>query len=138
MRKIKFREIKFRGRPLLRLNELRKLYIKGTSLIAGPLMSLSYCRQGIYFEKDDEDGYYPIFPDTLGQYTGMKDKNGKEIYEGDILRDNGGEITSVVWSDNYGAWMVEEPKRVIGELWLSVADGCEIIGNIYDNPELLE
>lgn len=62
------------------------------------------------------------------QYTGLKDKNGKEIYEGDILRD-----TRIKDKD----WLMEVKHGVFG--WLNLGDHTkmEVIGNIYENPELL-
>ena len=90
--------------------------------------------------------------ETLGQYTGLKDKNGKEIYEGDILRnvyykfsndENGNkgykeEILKVVYRGCgfiYELIKINELEDYLGE---DVNDFIEVIGNIYDNPELLE
>lgn len=76
----------------------------------------------------------------LMQYTGLKDKNEKEIYEGDIvkLRANHG-IGVVKYYDEWGAFVVEyikpRPLAVLGMNYYK--EDIEIIGNIYENPELL-
>lgn len=130
------REIKFRGKRL-----------DNGEWVVGDLIE----NQGRFFIyhatsettiEDDDDGRISIVavevaPATVGQYTGLKDKNGKKIYEGDVVK----------WNDKY-------PPKVI--LWfvcqfdagndscsmplLALKDKCpiEIIGNIHDNPELLK
>ena len=82
----------------------------------------------------------PIDPETIGQYTGLKDKNGKMIFEGDIVHiDNYDEGWDSTVEFKGGAFAVDvEGKEydytAIG--WLEYE--VEIIGNIHDNPELLE
>ena len=84
----------------------------------------------------------------LMQYTGFKDKNGKEIYEGDILdcmeilssTPVGGETEyyrcQVMFSEVHGGFMFEENED--SAHWFQSFDEVEIIGNIHENPELLE
>lgn len=79
--------------------------------------------------------------EILMQYTGLKDKNGKEIYEGDILLYDSGSKTSVFY--NNGAFVRSYGNSNMYLLYDSfIEDGClynyEVIGNIYENPELLE
>ncbi len=71
----------------------------------------------------------------LMQFTGLKDKNGKEIYEGDIIRNLDKEIGEIKWL-SFG-WYVHCPKIDDGLHWLNQKE-VEVIGNIYENPELLK
>lgn len=90
-----------------------------------------------------------VLPETVGEYTGLTDKNGKKIFEGDILQDKFGQIKIVDYSDEWGAFRTcfvralnDEGKIVatvggasfVGTIWRKY----EVIGNIHDNPELLE
>lgn len=79
--------------------------------------------------------------ETVGQYTGLRDKNGTKIFEGDIVNisdfDGGHKIGEVVYNDGACCY------RIWGDLFdyglgIYQDDNIEVIGNIYDNPELLE
>ena len=73
------------------------------------------------------------------QYTGLKDRNGVEIYEGDIITQDG-YAQHVQWSDMGAWWALVNIPNVHSGNHLSALDfdECEVIGNIYENPELLE
>ena len=91
---------------------------------------------------DDSECYYCI-ADTIGQFTGLYDKNGKEIYEGDILRydDNNRLYVVTFESGMFYASVKECNKGFFGDFPLHAIteDGkCKIVGNIYDNAELLK
>ena len=77
---------------------------------------------------------------TLMQSTGLFDKNGKEIFEGDIVKmskDVYSEPTYYEVVRHYGGAYRLESKQHGCELWLRHTD-CEVVGNIYENHELLE
>ena len=82
--------------------------------------------------------------DSIMQSTGLKDKNGQEIFEGDVVRQvrtqpttKNETITGVVTMIE-GAWLIMNDNEQLASYLWSETDENEIIGNIYENPELLE
>lgn len=164
------REILFRGQTRrygekVRMGDGQKLpsrWVYGGVLQGAGDHSIIY---GGEDENDPADGLnkWVVYTDTLGQFTGMTDKNGKKVFEGDILEFNsrivniasglptGGNCTErsvVEWGGH--RW---NRKRIYHSQWNSnwrnygfttdlypenAAKYAEIIGNIHDNPELLE
>ncbi len=90
----------------------------------------------------NENCFVKVNPETIGQYTGLTDKNGKQIFEGDMLAFSD-RLAYVHWHEYCGCWDCSYIKSIDGKKtspeqrnpnrWRVAA---EIIGNIHDNPEL--
>ncbi|HAP3440605.1 YopX family protein [Enterococcus faecalis] len=93
------------------------------------------CDLAPYLPKYDELFDIPLIETALMQSTGLKDENGVEIFEGDIGWDDHQEVHGQVIFEN-GAFKYEWEN--ISEDLFEVTDDIEIIGNIHENPELLE
>lgn len=138
------REILFRGKPL---GDLHGKFIYGSlGVLDTDLCAIYHC-----FEfKDDEMEL--VYINTVGQYTGLTDKNGKKIFEGDIVTYDDAEADYEGYHDNVflncgevgisawdGIYFTNRQIVEMSDLYESeTMVDCEIIGNIYDNPELLE
>lgn len=87
---------------------------------------------------------YSVIPETVGQFTGLTDRNGKKIFEGDILRwigpdGEGGKVYVTFTRGVFGFQSIECPLAA-PDLFADFETGnqtLEVIGNIHDNPELL-
>lgn len=91
--------------------------------------------------QDDVDAYGDSFivdNSTVGQFTILYDKNGREIYEGDILKGNWDTIFQVFYDDCYLGFRAKEKGGSENCIDYYGLNCIEIIGNIHDNPELLK
>ena len=89
---------------------------------------------------------YPVIDDTIGQFTGLTDKNGTKIFEGDIVRavlPKSNAIPEFVWPDmvvgfSEGAFSAMRGRYCTPLYSFAPAVELEVIGNIHENPELME
>ena len=125
---------------------MRELLFRGKTLDVSEWVYGYYVQQygtdAIYFKESDENGFerLPIYSETVGQYTGLNDKNGVKIFEGDIVK-YAGEIHQVVFEKRNGNayFGIAISKTETWQFCCEVpADEMEVIGNIYDDPELLK
>lgn len=133
------REILFRGKRPITEN-----WVYGTGLLYDSINTWlvdNPSHKAIAFGEE----HYQVIPETVGQYTGLTDKNGKKIFEGDIVKAqddifgspfcNG--ITGKVVYDETAFFI--EPKDTMEAQWLfNECAVYEVIGNIHANPELLK
>ena len=102
----------------------------------------------ILSNKGKTDGLWrEVIPETVGQFTGLTDKNGVKIFEGDICRFkrfNDVHIGKIVFNATTASFVMwYQPivgaygEKATQKMLLSVCDDIEVIGNIHDNPELL-
>ena len=102
------------------------------------------CRWFEHFEIGENDDCYGIFRATankfgsaIEQYTGLKDKNGKEIYEGDIVSDQNGKLAKVFYDEGYSAYRLKWLDPPIAD-FLYWFDVDRVVGNIHENEDTRE
>jgi uncharacterized phage protein (TIGR01671 family) len=127
------RTIKFRGK-----DQKTGEWVYGSLLLAYNQNDKSY-----YTIVTERSTYIRVDPDTIGQFTGLKDHNDTEIYENDILKGEDGKLYIVLYSEYDACYytkyidkiLVQRPLNKFSAVYF--AHIC-IIGNINDNPELID
>jgi uncharacterized phage protein (TIGR01671 family) len=143
------REILFRGKRVGGFDWAYGCYYKQSAFYGDPVEVHNIITSQEDLEYDMAMEYTSVVPETVGQFTGLTDKNGTKIFEGDIVD------ASDEWWDAYGPAGHSSPFLVVEfdegfcgftpfvnydcdcGVYISPG-GCEIIGNIHDNPELIE
>lgn len=124
------REILFRGKRMDNGEWIFGYYFQKKNLLSEDGLPVKHCITDIppFGTKVD--------PETVGQYTGLTDKNGKKIFEGDILELDGEDgFFEVEYDDDRAMFVIcgDYTTFYFDNLWNEV----EVIGNIYDDPELI-
>ncbi len=123
------REIKFRGKDFLKEEWVYGDLVKTKNFVA--------------IKKTNGDYFRPtqVSPNTVGQYTGLKDCNDKEIYEGDIVTIGNNLKAIVIWFNGSFRFQDELSSKAtyLDDIGVIMRDyDVQVIGNIHDNPELME
>ena len=133
---------------------MREILFRGKRTLNGEWIYGNYCGaeylvndgiEHLIIEVPRSGASGKVIPETLGQYTGLTDKNGKKIFEGDICQTKSYALIDekpfeVVWDDYYSGWYWQdiEVSRETDALTKTVAELTEVIGNIHDNPDMLK
>ena len=100
-------------------------------------MSRLVSKNRYYIEDNQEDWVCEVDSSTLGECTGLTDKNGTLIFEGDIIEHEFGEQIIVVYDSEHASFGVYYGERFF-YLYEFDLSSYEVVGNVYDNPELLK
>lgn len=158
------RKIVFRGKDL-QTKEWRHGYLYRLKLPSG-FANMILVGDDVEIEMDNsssprhhlsftlEKDLYAVSSDTIGQFTGLQDSNGNDIYEGDILHSPSGNIVAVEFgykehivkhgwpniTDSFACygWIARNVKKGITDFFDNEFAAGEVIGNRWDNPELLK
>lgn len=141
------RQIKFRGKD-------RRT---GKWVYGDLLAPITGCRIVNYTSEDNgsmkhaDYHYHNVLDDTVGQFTGLRDRNGKEVYEGDVvfwiatdMHGRGrGEQGAIFWDKHTMSWAIERDKPCVDGRPCIISrpfdkQHLEVVGNIHDNPELIK
>lgn len=125
MREIKFRGLRTDGKVWIYGDLIHSYWSEGNTFMP---TSIRYLIDGIYS--------YPIevIHETVGQFTGLTDKNGVEIYEGDIVELGNGKVYKIAWNNIFSAFRCEIQDDMFATYFSKkMIENLEIIGNIHEN-----
>ena len=91
---------------------------------------------GVYSNDYEDMIYIPESEVIIEQCTGLKDRNGRLIYENDLIKIDD-DVAVINWSDYYARFMLESLEDIF-DFETTYAEECEVIGNIHENKELLK
>ena len=128
------REILFRGQTRKKGEKVR---LDGTPVdsnwVYGGVAQFNEERAIIY-QTEPEFHKFAVYAETLGQFTGLTDKNGKKIFEGDIVKYEN-KIYEIMYLEKYARFA---PSNEHSVFMVCAFNHLEVVGNVHDNPELLK
>ena len=126
------RKIKFRG---FTTNLVNNMWVEGDLIHYDKDEFCIMPQNGRYWDISHDGDR--VIKESIGQYTGLKDKNGREIYEGDILKHEYEDAMYVKWVKEYVEFKLMGPNDETTTLTDWYVEDTEVIGNIFENKELL-
>ena len=132
------------------MREIREVIFRGKRTdngewIEGSLLGIDWCDKPSTYSiapNTPVSVFYSVIPETVGQYTGLTDKNGVRIFEGDIVRYDVNYHDMVISYDveNWGGWLYEDMDDNMQAY--SIYEFClkdiAVVGNIHDNPDIIK
>jgi len=110
--------------------------------VIGSLVEFEDCPQIVYGRTNGlNNAGVTVAEDTIGQCTGIKDKAGRLVFEGDVLKRSTGTVGVVKWREEYACfdfWYIDDYSGNYSVLLSHIITDSEIVGDIYTNPELVE
>ena len=119
---------------------MREILFRGKRTDTGKWIYGQLARYNLRFDVanmvDEHEMLVPVLTKTIGQFTGLTDKNDKKIFEGDVVKRVGDKCV-VKWTEEDAKFIIIGSMTKL-DFSFCFAEHLEVIGNIHDNPELLE
>ena len=132
------RQILFRGKTIEKDEWVEGYLVQGQWYYADSPMTVIIPTDITFYPRCEISSYEDVDPKTVGQWTGLVDKNGKKIFEGDIVE------CTVTYDVGCYPYSITESREVVYRdgcfypLHRCERNSCEVVGNKWDNPELLK